>query len=179
MRLFLALLLLPCALLAQSDDFTEPNGITHLAYATDRAVVTETTALPEFDGHTVELVEGRVLGTTDAYGSLRFTKEPTGTLFNNGYAPASGSIPTNQLAAVATQLQLVIDEVLGRTPERSTAFSYGSSEGFGVSGAYREGGWRISLSLGGYGQDNGTPLTPAQFEELVTLLRAAASQSAP
>ena len=169
------LFLLPAALLAQDAEWTEPDGITNVAYLSDRAVVTEVTAFPDLLDMTVELVEARVLGQDQGFASLRFSRKQSPTLATNGYAAPSASIPRNHLAAAASQLQLVSDELLGTTPDRPTAFAYRSQEGVNVLGEWRDGAWHLRMELSNYGQDGGgTALTPADLEQLIQLLQSAA-----
>ena len=178
-RLLPLIFLLPATLLAQSDDYTEPDGIANVAYLSDRAVVTEVTPFPDLLDMTVELVEARVLGRDDSFASLRFSRKQSPTLPTNGYAAPAASIPRNQLAAAASQLQLVVDELLSTTPTQPTSFAYRSQEGVGVVGEWRDGAWRISMELSAYGGQGGggTALTAADLAQLIQLLQSAAEKA--
>ena len=172
------LFLLPTVLLAQPADFTEPDGISNLAFVSDRAVVTEVTAYPDFGDMAVELVEARVLGQDESFASLRFSRKPSPTLPANGYAAPTASIPRNQLAAAASQLQLVVDELLDTRPDKPTSFAYRSQEGVNVVGEWRDGAWHMTMELSAYGQGGGgTALTPADLAQLIQLLQSAAEGS--
>lgn len=177
MKALLLLLPLLFSLPALGQD-SGPEGIGMLAYAQGMAVVLESQPLPDFLGYGVEYVEGRTLGTTDRYGSLRFTRVPEQTGFNTQGYVASGAIGVNQFAAAASQLQLIVDELLGTTPEHATTFAFRADEGFGVTGAYEDGAWRLGITLDAYGQQTPTAMTPAHLTELIALVRTAQRMAA-
>ena len=175
--LLLTLCFAPLSLLAQSDEYTQPDGISNLAYVSGRAVVTETTDLPDFLDLDVAYVEARVLGQADTFASLRFTRRAVGSANANGYAPPTASIPRNEIAAAASQLQLALDELLASSPERPTTFAYRASEGFGIVGGYEDGKWRLAVSLDIYGQGGDTAITLEQLVELVELIRSVSERA--
>ena len=113
----------------------------------------------------------------DDVTSPRFHR-PSPTLPSNGYATPTAGIPGNQIAAAASQLQLVVDELLGGAPEQPTSFAFRSQEGVQLTGEWRDGAWDIRMELAAYGQSGtGVQLSSEELSTLIELLRSAAEKA--
>lgn len=150
---------------------TALGPLSEASYATGVLLLKQEKALAPIGDLEITFVEYRAPAIEKVYSGLVLRARALAPSPNAG-VQALSQLSTNEMHAVGSQLNTLLDEVLDAPAEEGTTFQLRGGEGFGVVGAYRDGAWRTRVTLGMYDGSAGAPLDRAQLEALTELIVA-------